>query len=1830
MLWRKRFMRRWLYPVTGFLLMVVGLELTHHFITPALFTSWFEPALAEVATVRPNANGTGASTASGCGAGGRYDCLDDAVTSPTAPGTGTDYVEFSLGGIDFYQMQDIPSVSSVSSITVFLYHNTVGNQNVGFGINLYAANETTTYGTQQNLATAGTAQWSSVTFNGLSLTQAQMNDLRIRLECRRTAGAGPGNCRGYAMYAVVTYDPVIDVTVGATGTQQNLDVGTTTAYVGGAFRFVRNVGSGNITTITVTETGTIDAQNNLKNIRLFYDLDTSLPYDCASESYNGSETQFGSTVAGGFTAANGIATFTGTVNTTTTQTMCVYVVVDVQSGANPGETIELQITNPVTDVGFVGSFIAPTSTVALPGTTIVQKTNLTQTGYHWRNDDGSETTATSATGGSENTPFSAAPREQTIRLRMAVSNEGNKTSDPTQYRLEYATKVTTCSAATGWADPVSAGGNWDMSPTGNLTDGGNTTNIATSTGGVSNPNTTFLTPNGGVRDTTSQTGNLTLTSTQYVELEYAIEATAIAGDGITYCFRLTNAGTPLDTYDTYPEATTFSDLTVGSIGTQIATVDIASSSVYAGGAFTIVDQTAGAHSINNITITATGTANLATAVENIRLLYEFDTSAPYDCASVSYGGGEAQYGSTASTFNGFGQATFSGSISVNPTQAVCLYVVYDVTSNAVDGTTIDIQITDPSTQVVIDAGDIGPASLIALSGNTTFITDLTTQKHYHWRNNDGTETTATSATGGSPDTPLSNLRRNSPIRLRLAVSNEGGKTTPAYQYRLEWAQLVSTCSAATGWTDVNAVTDAWNMFSTANLTEGGNTTNIATSTGGVPDPQPTFLSTNGGVRDVTSQTGSITLAADNFVELEYSIVAGTAALEGGTYCFRVTNAGTPIMNYEVYPQVQIKFATDFLIQRGTLSVTGTTGTITAGTQYEAPSNASNAFIRITGTNHSGTGGGTTGNADDVTVYVSNPGNIATSITFTRPATAAGTTRVSWEIIEYIGAPGGQNEMIVRQHGTQTYVTGNLTQTTGTVSGVTNDNDVVVFVTGQLNPDTGTLFPRGLSTAAWNSGPDTATFTRGESGNAAILSYAVVEFTGSNWRIQRVENTYSATMGTIETQSISPVNSLSRAFLHAQKRMGAGRNTHGDYGHIVTLSGIGQVSFQLDSTGTTPASHTSVAWVIENIQTAGERMIVTPLSGSQSGGTAPVTANLTFGITLDDLDIASLFVTNTGDEPGGGSGQNSFPEPMIATRLISTTQYEVFVPDTDDSRSWEGVVVEWPTAARTFTQDYYRFYVNTNAITPTDPWPVGATNTPENTEIALANIPVKGGEPIRLRMSIQINAAAKQPGIDSFRLQYAERVTSCGAVTDWSNVGTSASSTALWRGYVNATPTSGTPVSGNPPTGGQLLLSTSDIAGTYEEQGTSALTPYQVNPGENVEFDWSIQHNGAEDKTVYCFRMVEANGTPLLAYNFYPQLLTAGYEPILQDWRWYEDDANANPATPVAGENVTPADVAFPNIYRLRLNLREIAGASGEDVKFALQYSEYADFIDGGTTLTATTTCIDNSLWCYAESAGLDNTVINAALLASSDACTGGVGEGCGTYNSGVATSGLSFTHPDFATTEFEFVLRHAGARANVVYYFRLYDLKNNLVVTASSSNPNVLTEGAQLVFDVAGVGAGVSTEGIVTTATSTPTSILFPGIDFGTTDYTAHRITVDTNATEGYQVLFYTDDDLRSSLGSIIEPINGTNLAPVAWATGCAAAISCFGYHVGDDVLQGGSTRFAPNDSYAAATTTPVEIMHSAVPTIDVYDIVYAIEVSEAQPAGDYEAGITYIAVPIF
>lgn len=179
----------------------------------------------------------------------------------------------------------------------------------------------------------------------------------------------------------ITYGPPA-ITVGTTGTQTaNLNIPSTNQHVGGAFTFVRSGGTANVTSIVISETGTVNANSNLSNAQIYYKQEVS-----CSASIPVDATVFNATGVA-FNALEN-ATTTGTMTVGTSQ-ICVYVELDVGAGAVDGQTLEIEITNPSTEVTVSAGDVTPATAVAIAGaTTLNLPINAFIDHYRWRNDNG--------------------------------------------------------------------------------------------------------------------------------------------------------------------------------------------------------------------------------------------------------------------------------------------------------------------------------------------------------------------------------------------------------------------------------------------------------------------------------------------------------------------------------------------------------------------------------------------------------------------------------------------------------------------------------------------------------------------------------------------------------------------------------------------------------------------------------------------------------------------------------------------------------------------------------------------------------------------------------------------------------------------------------------------------------------------------------------------------------------------------------------------------------------------------------------------------------------------------------------------------------------------------------------------------------------------------------------------------------------------------------------------------------------------------------------------------------------------------------------------------
>ncbi|MEO6728872.1 MAG: hypothetical protein ABIM99_03030, partial [Candidatus Dojkabacteria bacterium] len=89
----------------------------------------------------------------------------------------------------------------------------------------------------------------------------------------------------------------------------------------------------------------------------------------------------------------------------------------------------------------------------------------------------------------------------------------------------------------------------------------------------------------------------------------------------------------------------------------------------------------------------------------------------------------------------------------------------------------------------------------------------------------------------------------------------------------------------------------------------------------------------------------------------------------------------------------------------------------------------------------------------------------------------------------------------------------------------------------------------------------------------------------------------------------------------------------------------------------------------------------------------------------------------------------------------------------------------------------------------------------------------------------------------------------------------------------------------------------------------------------------------------------------------------------------------------------------------------------------------------------------------------------------------------------------------------------------------------------------------------------------------------------------------------------------------------GTNATPTAFS---AAGTPAFGYTTADATLGTGTAGRFTGGNWAAFTTSPLEVVYSAVAAAETIRVGYQAGISTTTPAGSYLTTVIYTATPIY
>jgi hypothetical protein len=160
------------------------------------------------------------------------------------------------------------------------------------------------------------------------------------------------------------------------------------------------------------------------------------------------------------------------------------------------------------------------------------------------------------------------------------------------------------------------------------------------------------------------------------------------------------------------ESCAYSILVVGKTGTQITTAMATSTDQDMGGAFSLL--TGGDLTVDSIKIKQIGSFPDAD-IENIRLYYKQQNT----CSATKPA--DADEFDTIDVLDENGEATSTGSLSLTAASTTCLYIVYDLTGTpgtSTLGRSIDFEITNPQTDILVTGGTVSTTDKVNIAGLT--------------------------------------------------------------------------------------------------------------------------------------------------------------------------------------------------------------------------------------------------------------------------------------------------------------------------------------------------------------------------------------------------------------------------------------------------------------------------------------------------------------------------------------------------------------------------------------------------------------------------------------------------------------------------------------------------------------------------------------------------------------------------------------------------------------------------------------------------------------------------------------------------------------------------------------------------------------------------------------------------------------------------------------------------------------------------------------------------------------------------------------------------------
>ena len=381
-----------------------------------------------------------------------------------------------------------------------------------------------------------------------------------------------------------------------------------------------------------------------------------------------------------------------------------------------------------------------------------------------------------------------------------------------------------------------------------------------------------------------------------------------------------------------------------------------------------------------------------------------------------------------------------------------------------------------------------------------------------------------------------------------------------------------------------------------------------------------------------------------------------------TYTLTATGpGGTTTDTVDITVQAAPPAGSDFRTQMVKMTIPAGTGSVVSSAF--APVDPSRTVALISGITQHAMGWTAQSTQDPVEISAHvDLGAGGNTLTATR-ASAMNQPDTVWVLlVEYIGPPGGANELLVRDRRVHAWSAGQTNTSYGAIGSVNDGSRIVVFGAGSSNTNTASSsYDRG-DVRAWLDGANNVQLVRGDGSGAISSSHQVVEFVGGNWTVQTGETTPSGDPGGTDV-AITSVADMSNAWVYFTWSTNSANLD--ERGHRVWLTSPNTLRVQEDAAAT---GTKTVRWsVISNLQMqvqtgAADNVLTSANSGTITGFSAVA-------------DLTQSFAWVSGMTDGGG---NAHSRDMWQFELLDSSTINLQRGYNGQELSYRYFVVELPT------------------------------------------------------------------------------------------------------------------------------------------------------------------------------------------------------------------------------------------------------------------------------------------------------------------------------------------------------------------------------------------------------------------------------------------------------------------------------------------------------------------------------------------------------------------------